>query len=159
MSDCEQSFENEVKSAGDMASRGTIREEQDEFIRDFNELEDWLIQYSCLLELAADLKPLRENEKTEDNLIHGCQTKLWLAFSCEGGRICVRADSEALIVKGIVAVIVALFDRRTPQEICEAEIDFMEKTPLAQQMSTDRFRGMQIVIRRIKEFAVVSAET
>lgn len=131
----------------------SIQEEQEEFIRDFNELADWMFQYSCLLELAADMESVRQEEKTEENLIPGCQAKLWVVLSFESGIVSVRADSEALIVKGIVAVIVALFDGHTPQEICEAKIDFLERTSLIQQISTDRFAGMQSVIRKIKTFA------
>lgn len=131
----------------------SIQEEQEEFIRDFNELADWMFQYSCLLELAADMEPVRQEEKTEENLIPGCQANLWVVLSLENGIVSVRAESEALIVKGIVAVIVALFDGHTPQEICEAKIDFLERTSLIQQISTDRFAGMQSVIRRIKAFA------
>lgn len=133
--------------------RLSIQEEQEEFIRDFNELDDWMFQYSCLLELTADMEPLKEEEKSEENLISGCQAKLWIVLSCEDGVISVRADSEALIVKGIVAVIVALFHGHTPREICDAKIDFLERTSLKQQISTDRFAGMQSVIQRIQEFA------
>lgn len=78
---------------------------------------------------------------------------LWIILSCENGIVHVRADSDSLIVKGIVAVIAALFDKRTPQEICGAHIDFLEKTPLKEQISTDRFHGMQTVIRKIRDYS------
>ena len=92
--------------------RLSITEEQAEFINDFNEIDDWMMQYSCLLELTTDMEPVSD-----------------------------------------VAVIAALFDKRTPQEICGAHIDFLEKTPLKEQISTDRFHGMQTVIRKIQDYS------
>lgn len=131
----------------------SIQYEQAEFIEDFNSLEDWMLQYECLLDLTADMKPLQEEEKCEANRILSCQANLWLVLTFESGRIRVRSDSESLIVKGIVAVIVALFDDRTPEEICEAKITFLEDTPIRSQISTDRFNGMTGIIRKIKKFA------
>lgn len=94
-------------------------------------------------------------EKNDDTLIHGCQAKLWVVtgYDEDTDLVSVRADSDALIVKGIVAVIVALLDERHPEEIGQAKIDFLERTPLKEQISTDRFRGMQMVIGRIREYA------
>ena len=135
--------------------KGSISDLQEEFIRDFNELGDWMFQYSSLLELIPDMKPLRPEEKNDTTLIHGCQAKLWIVigYDPETELVSVRADSDALIVKGITAVIVALFDERHPEEILEAKMDFLERTPLKEQISTDRFRGMQMVISRIRDFA------
>ena len=99
-----------------------------------------MMQYSCLLELTAEMEPLFAKEKNEQNKISGCQADLWIVLSFSNDLIHVRADSDSLIVKGIVAVIVALFDKRTPQEICGAHIDFLEKTPLKEQISTDRYQ-------------------
>lgn len=136
-------------------ARETIQNLQDEFVRDFNEIGDWMFQYSSLLELIPDMKPVLPEEKNDNTLIHGCQAKLWIVTEYDRvtDMVSVRADSDALIVKGIVAVIVALFDERHPDEICEANIDFLERTPLREQISTDRFNGMQMVIGRIREFA------
>lgn len=133
--------------------RLSITEEQAEFINDFNEIDDWMMQYSCLLELTADMEPVSDEEKNEQNKISGCQADLWIILSFENGIVHVRADSDSLIVKGIVAVIAALFDKRTPQEICGAHIEFLEKTPLKEQISTDRFHGMQTVIRKIQDYS------
>lgn len=133
--------------------RLSIADEQAEFIEDFNEIDDWMMQYSCLLELTAEMEPLSAKEKNEQNKISGCQADLWIVLSFSDDLIHVRADSDSLIVKGIVAVIVALFDKRTPQEICGAHIDFLEKTPLKEQISTDRFHGMQTVIKKIQDYS------
>lgn len=131
----------------------SIQYEQAEFIEDFNSLEDWMLQYECLLELTADMPPLQKEEKCEANRISSCQANLWLVLEFEDGSIRVRADSESLIVKGIAAVIVALFDNRTPEEICDAQISFLEDTPIKSQISTDRFNGMVGIIKKIKDFA------
>lgn len=131
----------------------TIAQEEQEFIRDFNELEDWLIQYQALLELTSDMEKLYETERTEETRIHSCQAKLWLVMGYENGKISVRADSESLIVKGIVGVITALFHHRTPEEVRQADITFLDKTNIARQISTDRYKGMQLVISKIKKFA------
>lgn len=135
------------------SARMSVKEEQEEFIRDFNELEDWMLQYECLLGLTADMDPVAPEEKNRNTLIEGCQAKLWVVLDFKEGRVRVRADSEALIVKGIVAVIVALLDDRTPEEICESELDFLNRTPIRSEISTDRFHGMQRVIERIRGFA------
>ena len=106
----------------------TIDEIQTEFVTAFNEIDDWMMQYSCLLELTTDMEPVSDEEKNEQNKISGCQADLWIILSFENGIVHVSADSDSLIVKGNVAVIAALFDKRTPQEICGAHIDFLEKT-------------------------------
>ena len=133
----------------------TIAQLQDEFVRDFNEIDDWMIQYDSLLELIPDMEPLEEGEKNEQTIVSGCQAKLWIVtdYNPAENLVHVRADSDALIVKGIVAVIVALFDERSPEEIIKADVDFLERTPLKEQISTDRFNGMQTVIKRIKDFS------
>ena len=134
--------------------RNSIAREQAEFITDFNEIGDWLMQYSCLLELTADMKPVLPEEKNSHTKISGCQADLWVVLSYENDNVYVRADSDSLIVKGIVAVIVALFDARTPREICETHIDFIEKTALKEQISVDRFYGMQTVVKKIQSYAL-----
>ncbi len=137
-----------------LIKKQSIAEEQEEFIADFNAFGDWMMQYQCLLELTADMKKMSEDEKNDNTLIAGCQAKLWVSTQYRDGLVYVKADSEALIVKGIVAVIVALFDERTPEEIVESRIDFIERTAIREQISTDRFQGMQTVIRRIRDFAL-----
>lgn len=134
--------------------RNSIAREQAEFIADFNEIGDWLMQYSCLLELTADMKPVFPEEKNSQTKISGCQADLWVVLSYDNDNVYVRADSDSLIVKGIVAVIVALFDARTPREICETHIDFIEKTALKEQISVDRFYGMQTVVKKIQSYAL-----
>lgn len=133
--------------------RKNIDEEQQEFIADFNELEDWLIQYNVLLGITSKMEPLNAEEKVNANRIYTCKAKLWLIMEYRNGKIYLRADSESLIVKGIVGVIVALFNDRTPREIRKADIRFIDETNIAQQISTDRYQGMHTIIKKIKQFA------
>ena len=107
--------------------RFSIAEEQAEFIDDFNEFDDWMMQYSCLLELTTDMEPVSDEEKNEQNKISGCQADLWIILSFENGIVHVRADSDSLIVKGIVAVIVALFDKRTRRKSAGHILIFLKK--------------------------------
>lgn len=133
--------------------RQSIEEEQREFIADFNELEDWLIQYNALLEITSRMEPLRAEEKVNSNRVYTCKAKLWLIMEHRNGKVYLRADSESLIVKGIVGVIVALLNDRTPREIRKADIRFIDETNIAQQISTDRYQGMYTIIHKIKQFA------
>ncbi len=134
-------------------SRPTIQEEQDEFVETFNQIGDWMLQYDCLLELTADMEPLREGERTECNMVTDCQTRLWLVMEECDGMVRLRADSEALIVKGIVGIIVALLDRRSPAEILAADLDFLDRTGLSAQLSVDRTQNIRRLLGRIRAFA------
>lgn len=131
----------------------TIREEQDEFVAAYNAVADPLLQYDMLLSLYSDLPRLPPEEKTQENLIRGCVSRVWLACGYEDGRVRLRVESEALIVGGIAGVIVRLLDGRTPGEILEAELDFIRRTPLERELSTDRRRGMGRLISRIRDYA------
>lgn len=133
--------------------RKTVEEEQREFIADFNELDDWLIQYNVLLEITSKMETLNDAEKINSNRVYTCKAKLWLVMEYRNGKIYIKADSESLIVKGIAGVIAALLNDRTPREIRKADICFIDKTNIARQISTDRYHGMQTVINKIKLFA------
>lgn len=131
----------------------TLKEKQEEFIKDFNELDDWFTQYAYLLELSTLIDSPSESEKNDDTLVAGCQSKLWVSMTYEDGKVRMKADSDALIVKGIVSVFVTLADNRTPEEIVNTEFDFIEKTALKTQLSADRFKGMKILTKMIRDFA------
>jgi len=131
----------------------TIEEMQQAFIGDFNELGDWFLQYEYLLRLTASMESVSESERREENRIKGCQAKVWVVAACDGPRLRIRGDSDALIVKGMLAVVIQLLNNRTPDEIMKADIRFLEETDLRSQISTDRFHGMQTVVAGIKEYA------
>lgn len=129
----------------------TIREKEQEFIDDFNELGDWFLQYEYLLESTSDMKPVTEEERTGLSRVPGCQSGVWLVITCVNKKVHIRADSEALIIKGILAIIVSLLDGRTPEELQQYQMRFIEETALHEQLSTDRFYGISSVVKAIKD--------
>lgn len=131
----------------------TIQEKQEQFITDFNELDDWFMQYSYLIELTTEMEELNESEKIEETRVAGCQSNVWVIIEYHDKKLRIKADSDALIIKGILSVIVHLFNNQTPDSILNTDIDFIEKTALKEQLSTDRFKGMMAVIDRIKYLA------
>lgn len=126
---------------------------EQEFIDTLNELEDWFLQYEYLVEMTALMAKLGEAEKTEVNLVSGCQSKVWLVSEYTGGQIHVRAFSDSLLIRGILALILALVNGRTPLEIAAWEMRLVEATALKEQLVSDRFKGVQAIAARIKEFA------
>ncbi len=141
-----------------MAEYLSIRELEDTFIEDLNLLHDWFLQYEYLLQISADLPPIPPEQRVESNRVRGCQSGVWLLLNAEDGEIRVCADSDALIIRGILAVIVSLLDGRTPEEICAYHPRFIEETCIKEQISTDRFRGIHAVIKKIQNFAAEHAD-
>ncbi len=133
----------------------TIEEKQESFIMDFNELNDWFMQYEYLIVLAGTMEELQETEKNEETRVSGCQSNVWVIVEYDGQKLKIRADSDSLIIKGILGIIVQLLDGNTPYEILKADICFIERTSLKQQLSTDRFKGMSAVIDRIRSCASI----
>lgn len=131
----------------------TIRQLEDTFIEDLNMLEDWFMQYEYLLEISTELTPIPQEQRTEQNKVSGCQSGVWLLLSCEKGKVKVLADSDALIIRGILAVIVSLLNERSPTEIVAYRPRFIEETNIKNQISTDRFHGINSVIKSIQQFA------
>lgn len=136
-----------------MDEKLSIVELEDSYMEDLDQLGDWFLQYEYLLAISADMPHVAEEERTEENKVHGCQSGVWLVLSYSEGRVHVRADSEALIVRGIVSIAVSLLDGRTPEEIAAYRPRFVEETNIKRQISTDRFRGIHSVIETIQRFA------
>ena len=135
----------------------TIQQLEDTYIEDLNMLGDWFMQYEYLLEISAELPKIPEENRSEENKVHGCQSGVWLNLAMETGKVHVLADSDALIIRGMLAVIVSLLDQRTPQEIISYKPRFLEETNLKQQISTDRFQGINSVITTIQQYAKLHA--
>ena len=133
--------------------RDTIAREQEQFIQAFNAIDDWLLQYDFLLALYADLPLLPEELRTEDRLVSGCVSRLWLDCRLEQGKVRLSLAADALISGAIAGVIVRLLDDRTPAEILETRLEVLTRTPLREELSADRFRGMEQVIEIIRTFA------
>lgn len=131
----------------------TIAELEQTFIDDLNMLGDWFLQYEYLLEISTELPKIPEEKRTAENKVPGCQSGVWLDICQKGGKVFVTADSDALIIRGILSVIVSLLNDRTPEEIVAYVPRFIEETNIKQQISTDRFNGIHSVIQSIQKVA------
>ncbi len=132
----------------------TINELQDEVIDEFSSFDDWMDKYQLLIDLGNEQEPLDEQYKTESNLIEGCQSRVWLQADYRDGLIEFQAESDALIVKGIIALLIRVLNRHTPQEILDAELYFIDRIGLHEHLSPTRSNGLLAMIKRIKAYAV-----
>ena len=133
----------------------TINELQDEVIEDFSGLEDWMDKYQMLIDLGNELKPLDERYKTESNLIDGCQSRVWLqADAMPDGTIHFQAESDALIVKGLVMLLLRVLNDRTPDEILTADLHFIEDIGLREHLSPTRSNGLLAMMKQMKLYAM-----
>lgn len=131
----------------------TIEEIQNSFMTAFNEIDDWMMQYEFLLRIGAELEPFPDDFKDDSHLIRGCQSKVWLKYTEKDGRIHILGDSEALIVKGMFAVAIIMFQDQTVEDVADAKVRYIEETSIKNQISTDRFQGLNSVIRAIQQYA------
>ncbi len=132
----------------------TIVEAQKEIIEEFSAYEDWMDKYSYLIELGNDLQDLDPKEKTDQHLIKGCQSRVWLVPEFTDGKIVFRGESDAVIVKGLVALLLRVVSGRTPQEIMGNELFFVDEIGLNQHLSPTRSNGLLAMIKQIKLYAV-----
>lgn len=132
----------------------TINEIQDEVIEEFEDFTDWMDKYQMLIDLGNDLAPLDEKYKNEQNLIEGCQSRVWLQCDFENGLLCFTADSDALIVKGIIALLIRVVSGHTPTEIVAADLYFIDRIGLKDHLSPTRSNGLLAMVKRIKAYAV-----
>jgi cysteine desulfuration protein SufE len=132
----------------------TIEEVQQEIISDFSVYDDWMDKYTYLIELGNELEPIDAAYKIDQNLIRGCQSRVWLQQRLDGERIIFEAESDALIVKGLVALLLKVFSGRTPQEILDAEPYFIDEIGLKQHLSPTRSNGLMAMVKQIKLYAL-----
>ena len=132
----------------------TINEIQDEIIEEFSGFDDWMDKYQLLIDLGNEQPPLDEKYKIESNLIDGCQSRVWLQADYEEGKIHFSADSDALIVKGIVALLIRVFSDHTPQEILDTEIYFIDAIGLKEHLSPTRSNGLLAMVKQIRMYAL-----
>lgn len=132
----------------------TINEKQDEVIEEFEGFTDWMDKYQMLIDLGNDLEPLDAKYKTEQNLIDGCQSRVWLQADYKDGLLYFTADSDALITKGIIALLIRVISGHTPQEILDADLYFIEKIGLRQHLSPTRSNGLLSMVKQIKSYAI-----
>ena len=131
-----------------------IQEIQAEIVEDFAMFDDWIQKYEYLIDLGKELAPINKKYKTEDNLIKGCQSRVWLHAEYTDGRIIYTADSDAIMTKGIVAILINVLSGQTPSEISTAKLDFINEIGLKEQLSPTRANGLLLMIKQMKLYAI-----
>ena len=132
----------------------TINELQDEVIEEFSDFDDWMDKYQLLIDLGSEQEPLPEEHKTDQNLIDGCQSRVWLQADYRDGILTFRAESDALIVKGIVDLLVRVLSGHTPQEILDADLYFIDRIGLKEHLSPTRSNGLLAMLKQMKMYAL-----
>ena len=132
----------------------TINEAQDQIIEEFSLLDDWMDRYQMLIDMGSEQQPLPEAEKNEQNLIPGCQSRLWLVCDERDGLLHFRAESDALIVKGIVALLISVLNGHTPREILEADLYFIDRIGLREHLSPTRSNGLLAMLKQMRMYAL-----
>ncbi|MDG1652488.1 MAG: SufE family protein [Flavobacteriaceae bacterium] len=132
----------------------TITEKQQEVIEEFSLFEDWMQRYEYMIDLGKSLPLISEEHKTEDNIIKGCQSKVWVHAGLEDDRLVFTADSDAIITKGIIAILIRVFSNQPPKSILEAQTDFIDQIGLKEHLSPTRANGLVSMIKQIKMYAV-----
>ena len=137
----------------------TIENAQKDIIDNFLFFDDWTQKYEYIIELSKDLEFMSENLKNEDNLIKGCQSKVWLHAEMVNGKINFLADSEAIITKGIISILLNVFNNRKPQEILDSDMSFIEKIGLKEHLSPNRANGLSSMYKQIKFYALAFSKS
>lgn len=132
----------------------TIEQVQQDIIEEFSVYTDWMDKYGYLIELGNELQDLDVKEKTDQNLIKGCQSRVWLVAELENGKINFRGESDAVIVKGLVALLLRVVSGRTPNELIENELHFIDDLGLKQHLSPTRSNGLLAMVKQIRLYAV-----
>ena len=131
-----------------------IEEIQNEIIEEFSTFEEWMDKYEYLIELGRDLPQIDSKYKTNEYLINGCQSKVWLNAELKDGKIYFTADSDAIITKGIVALLIRVLNERTPQEVMNANLFFIDKIGLTENLSPTRSNGLLAMLKQMKMFGM-----
>ena len=132
----------------------TINELQDEVIEEFSDFDDWMDKYQLLIDLGNEQEPLNPEYKTDQNLIDGCQSRVWLQADMEDGKIIFQAESDALIVKGIIALLIKVVSGHTPDEILKSELYFIEKIGFKEHLSPTRSNGLLAMVKQMRMYAL-----
>lgn len=141
-------------SSHEMPRARSINEIQDEVVDEFADLDDWMDKYQMLIDLGNDLEALDEKYKNEQNLIDGCQSRVWLQCDYRDGALWFTADSDALIVKGIIALLLRVVSGHTPKEIIDADFYFIERIGLREHLSPTRSNGLLAMVKQVKAYAL-----
>ncbi len=131
-----------------------IDEIQNEIVEEFSLFEDWMQKYEYIIELGKTIKPIDNENKVDSNLIKGCQSKLWLHAELKNGKVIYTADSEAIITKGIAAVLLRVFSNQTPVDIINSDVDYIDKIGLKEHLSPTRANGLVSMVKQLKYYAL-----
>lgn len=132
----------------------SINQIQDEIIEEFAAFDDWLDKYSLIIEYGNGLDPLPDSDKTDRNLIDGCQSKVWFTAELKDGKVIYRGDSDAILVKGIVALLIRVLSNQTPADIAGADLYFLKDIQLQEHLSPTRTNGLVAMLKQMKLFAL-----
>jgi cysteine desulfuration protein SufE len=132
----------------------TINQLQEEIIEEFSMFDDWMDKYALLIDLGNSLKPLEDKYKTPQNIIEGCQSRVWLNAEINNGIITYTGESDAVLVKGIVSLLIRVLSDHSPKEIMETELSFIEKIGLREHLSPTRSNGLLAMIKQMKMYAI-----
>ncbi len=132
----------------------SIQEIQNEIVEEFSMFEDWMQRYEYMIELGKSLPIIDDKYQTEDNLIKGCQSKVWLHADYKDGKVYFTANSDAILTKGIIAILIRTFSGQTPQDIFNAKMDFIDEIGLKEHLSPTRANGLVSMIKQIKMYSV-----
>lgn len=133
----------------------TIQEIEEQIIDEFSAFEDWLDKYAYIIDLGRECPMIDEKDKTENNLIKGCQSRVWLACQCDDeGRLHFRADSDAVITKGIISLLIRAFDGQTAEDILASDVHFIDEIGLKEHLSPTRSNGLTAMLKQIKMYAL-----
>ena len=132
----------------------SINELQDEVIAEFNDFDDWMDRYQLLIDLGNEQAPLDEQYKTDENLIDGCQSRVWLQADEKDGKLFFQAESDAVIVKGIIALLIKVLSGHTPDEILNADLYFIDRIGLKEHLSPTRSNGLLSMVKQMRMYAL-----
>ena len=132
----------------------TLKAAQEQVVEDFSLYDEWLDKYEYLIDLGKNLQPFDESKKTDDRLIKGCQSRVWLDWKFENGKLFFSADSDAIITKGIISLLISVYSGRTPQEIAEDDFSFLDRIGLKENLSPTRANGLVSMIETIRSAAM-----
>ena len=127
---------------------------QDEIIEEFSSFDDWMDRYSLLIDYGNGLEPFPEADKNDKNLIDGCQSKVWFTAEMQDGKVVYKGDSDAILVKGIVALLIRVLSEQTPEDIINTKLYFIDEIQLREHLSPTRSNGLNAMLRRMIEYAL-----
>ena len=132
----------------------TIQETENEIIDEFSDIDDWMDRYAMIIDMGNSLPPIDEKYRTPEHLIDGCQSRVWLNADLEDGKVVYTADSDAIIVKGIISMLIKVLSEHTPDEILNADLSFIEKIGLSEHLSPTRSNGLLAMVKQMRMYAL-----